>query len=279
MSEHLHLASKHAERLKKMRRGVLLSARAIHNDLLAQGYEQWSEENAKRWGSAGELEFRCALLTLTYRPDAEWQPNQLKELLSHYRKWAKRNKCVFSYVWTMEPQGNGRPHYHVVFWMSGGKVPPLPDKQGWWPHGMSNAQWAHSPVGYIAKYASKGNAHQFPEDARIWGAGGLSKAARAERAWCLAPKWLRGVTEPGTLVRKVKTAITETFQSGKTQVTNVMAWVCSETQNAFFSPWEFLQMTATGPALRHKGFIEVFAPCGDHYKLKHINPMENAHAH
>lgn len=272
----LLLAARNAERLKKMRRGVLLSARAIHNGLLAEGFAQW--ESNGRWGRAAEHEFRCALLTLTYAPDVEWKPSQVRDLLQRYRVWAKRNKCRFSYVWVMELHKSGVPHYHVVFWVSGGKTPPFPDEQGWWPHGKSNAVWATSPVGYIAKYASKGSSADVPGGARMWGAGGLTLAARAERSWCLSPKWLRGVTEPGTLIRKAKVVIDEVVidpftQCGKRVVSNVMAWVSAATGMAFFSPWEFAGFGPAGIELRHRGFIECFAPGGDYFRIAHTNPM------
>lgn len=269
----LVLASRNAERLKKMRRGVLLSARSIHNDLLAQGFVQWQEADGGRWGHAAEHEFRCALLTLTYAPGVEWEASQVRRLLDRYRQWAKRNKCVFSYVWVMELHKSGVPHYHVVFWVTGGKTPPFPDAEGWWPHGKSNAVWARSPVGYIAKYASKGSSADVPGGARLWGAGGLTAAARAERSWCLAPKWLRGVTEPGTLVRKAQVVIEEVALSGKRMVSNCIAWVSAATGMAFFSPWEFAGFGPAGIELRHRGFIECFAPGGDYFRVAHNNPM------
>ena len=270
----LVLADKHAAKLKRMRRGVLSSARAIHNDLIADGYFQFEEGKGKRWASSDDLEFRCALLTLTYAPEVAWEARQLTTLLDHYRKWAKRNKCRFSYVWVAETHESGKPHYHVVFWVSGGKTPPFPDQQGWWPHGMSQAKWATSPVGYIAKYASKGHKHPLPADCRLWGAGGLTARARAEKSWVNAPKWLRQVTEPGTLVKRAMTEIKETYQSGKTAVFNLCAWFSEASQCSFFSPWEYDGVSVTGIALRHKGFIEGVDQYGNVFRVKHVNPME-----
>lgn len=270
----LMLADKHGDRLRRMRRGVLATAKAINNDLLRSGYEQWNEESSKRWGSAGALEFRCALITLTYKPEVDWEPRHIKQLCDHYRKWAKRSKVQFSYVWTIETHESGRPHYHMVIWVSGGKTPPFPDEQGWWAHGQSNAKWAHSPVGYIAKYASKGHKYALPEGCRLWGAGGLTAAARAEKSWACAPKWLRSVTEPNTLIQRAKTEITETYASGKSAVFNVCAWVCTATRFAFFSPWEYDSAAPNGMALRHKGYIEALSPEGDFFRIAHVNPME-----
>lgn len=266
------LVDRHALRLRKMRRGVLASARAIHNDLCERGYVQWDEDANRRWAYAKEHEFRCALLTLTYRPDVEWSPKQIAKLMNCYRTWAKRNNVQFSYVWVIEPHESGRPHYHVVFWVSGGKSPPLPDDQGWWPHGMSNAVWAHSPVGYIAKYASKGHKHHFPDDARLWGAGGLTANARAEKSWATAPKWVRQMTEPGTLVQRAAKAVTETLASGVQNVVNVTAWVSQASGFAFLTPWERDANSPRGIGLRHRGFIEALSPCGQWFRIPHVNP-------
>lgn len=270
----LTLADKHADRLRRMRRGVLASARAIHNDLCDRGYSPWDEDSRRRWAYAKEHEFRCALITLTYAPDVEWAPSHIKELCRHYRQWAKRRKAQFSYVWVVETHESGRPHYHLVFWLSGGHTPPMPDEQGWWPHGMSNVTWARSPVGYIVKYASKGHKHSLPDDCRIWGAGGMTAKARAEKTWCTAPKWLRQVTQPGTLIRRAVTQIKETYASGKTSVFNVCAWVSQASGFAFFSPWEYDGASMTGIALRHKGYIEAWSPEGDFFRIPHQNPME-----
>ncbi|QQQ03671.1 rolling circle replication-associated protein [Lysobacter enzymogenes] len=264
----------HEARLRKMRRGVLASAMSIHNDLLAKGYQQWTEQGGAQWRYAAEHEFRCALLTLTYAPEFEWQPSQLRVMLDHYRKWAKRNKCLFSYVWVMELHQSGKPHYHVVFWVTGGKVPPFPDAQGWWPYGKSNAKWAHSPVGYIAKYASKGTTADLPKGSRLYGAGGLSIEARAQRSWSLAPKWLRQMTEPGTLVRRVPFAIERIGKWGKTVIDKTTAWVEATFGNAFLSPWQSDGWTPSGVALRHLGYVEMFTQEGDVFQIKHINPFE-----
>lgn len=263
----LTLASANAQRLKKMRRGVVLSAKAINNDLIADGFVQW--DGTGKWGYAPEHAFRCALLTLTYAPGVEWAPLQIKKLLDHYRKWAKRNGCRFSYVWVMELHQSGVPHYHVVFWVTGGKTPPFPDAQGWWPHGKSNAVWATSPVGYIAKYASKGSSADVPEGSRLWGAGGLTATARAARSWSLAPKWVRAMTEPGTLVKKTTVAIEEISQYGRKVVTNCLAWVSAVTGMAMLSPWEFAGFGPNGVSLRHRGYVECFTTGGDVFRVRH----------
>ena len=264
----------HEARLRKMRRAVMESAKAIHNDLLEKGYQHWTKEGGSPWRYAADDEFRCALLTLTYAPDVVWEPKHLAAMLDHYRKWAKRNRVQFSYVWTMELHKSGKPHYHVVFWVTGGKTPPFPDEQGWWPHGMANSKWAYSPVGYIAKYASKGTCADLPKGARLYGAGGLTVEARAQRSWSLAPKWLRQMIAPGTLVKRVAFEIERIGKWGATVVDRTTAWVESNFGYAFLSPWQSDGWTPTGVALRHLGYVEMFTPEGDHFQIQHTNPFE-----
>ncbi len=175
-----------------MVRGVVTTARLVQDEM-----------------TDARMRFRTAFITLTYRPGVCWEPRHIAELLAHYRKWCKRQHCAFRYVWVAEATQAGVPHYHIVAWLPRGVTPPLPDKQGWWPHGMTQAKWAHSPVGYIAKYASKGvdASHSLPRGARLWGSGGVSLAIRARRVWALAPAWVSELSgDPGERVRKGVTA-------------------------------------------------------------------------
>src|SRR5262249_19663973 len=109
--------------------------------------------------------------------------------------------------------------------------PPLPDKQGWWPHGMTQAKWAYSPVGYIAKYASKGvdASHRLPKSARLWGGGGLSVAIRAFRVWALAPAW----------VRRLSGDPQERVGRGRAQSDGHSWWMFLDRGFALRSPWRF----------------------------------------
>lgn len=135
----------------------------------------------------------------------------MSALIDHYRKWSKRHGFKFRAVWKMEPHASGRPHYHIVFWMPRGLTPPMPDKQGWWPHGMTNAKWARSPVGYIAKYVAKPAEDVFPKGARIWGAVGLTLDERCRVQWNLAPRWVKRMTDPAHGVRRMRRFLDRVF--------------------------------------------------------------------
>ena len=101
------------------------------------------------------------MLTLTYRPDADWAPGQISSVVRHIRQWLARKGHEMRFVWGQEFTKKGRPHYHLLLWLPLGLTIPKPDKQRWWPWGMTKIEWARNAVGYIAKYASKGDAlHQ-----------------------------------------------------------------------------------------------------------------------
>jgi hypothetical protein len=255
-----------AARLRKMQKGVFHTAKAIHNGLAAEGYSRTLSPKQRH---CREEEFRTALVTVTYRPDVEWSPLHIAKLIDSYRKWAKRHKARFAYVWTLELQQNGTPHYHIVWWMTGKKKPPFPDSQGWWPHGRSNAAWARSPVGYIAKYASKGTGGDLPKGARLWGFGGLKGEAKAERSHALAPKWLRTITRHGSAVKRQLVEMKEAVKRGGIAVFKVMAWV-NELGMAFFGPWERQGgfTPGAGVVLRHRGYVECYTPCGEYFQIQ-----------
>lgn len=215
-------------RLRCMRTGVLQSARLIEEELK---------------GSA--VSYRAALVTLTYRDDAAWSARDISGLLTHYRQWAARRGSWVRYVWTIELTARGRPHYHVVLFLPRGLTPPLPDKQGWWMKGSTNAKWARSPVGYIAKYASKGCSGALPKGSRLWGCSSLSPLQMGVLRWYLAPSWLRRLVPFEEGVRRVR-----------------QWWVNATTGWAYLSPWVLDSCGAGSATLRYVGWSldSVFIP-------------------
>lgn len=66
----------------------------------------------------------------------------------------------------------------------------MPDKRGWWLHGLTRIEWARNAVGYIAKYASKFSslmAFHFPKGFRTHAVGGLNEESRRELRWWRSP--------------------------------------------------------------------------------------------
>lgn len=176
---------------------------------------------AKRGGFRGSW----AMVTLTYRDDVKWVPKQMTALTKHMREYARRCGFVFRYVWVLELTQRGRPHYHLLVWLPAGRSMPKPDKQGWWPHGKTRIEWAKKPVGYIAKYASKGMDYEqsqlIPKGARLVGHGGLSVEGKTELRWWMLPTWVRDVFSEVADVRRI-----------------VGGFVNKETAEFLESPWK-----------------------------------------
>lgn len=166
------------KRLRKMKQNVITSAR-LH------------VEEAQRGGMRG----KWAMLTLTYREEERWVADQVGMMLNHLRNYATRSGFKARYTWVLELTQRGRPHYHVLVWLPKGRTLPKPDKQGWWKHGLTKIEWARNAVGYLAKYASKGDMDflRVPSGARLSGFGGLDKNSRIELRWWKLPLWVREV--------------------------------------------------------------------------------------
>lgn len=174
-----------ATRLKRLRCSVLTAAR-LH------------VQQKSRW--------KVAMLTLTYRPDADWAPGQISAVVRHIRQWLSRKGHGMRFVWVQEFTKKGRPHYHLLLWLPLGLTIPKPDKQRWWTWGMTKIEWARNAVGYIAKYASKGDSLVQPaKGARMHGNGGLTDDALSEQRWWRLPSWLRDRVEPSDGVRRAPT--------------------------------------------------------------------------
>jgi hypothetical protein len=158
-------------RLKRLRCSVLTAAR-LH------------VQQRPRW--------KVAMITLTYRPDVNWAAGQISDLVRHIRQYLKRRGVEMRQVWVQEFTKRGRPHYHMLLWLPLGITLPKPDKRGWWPCGMTKIEWARNAIGYIAKYASKGDSLALPaKGARMHGNGGLTGEALLEQRWWKLPGWLR----------------------------------------------------------------------------------------
>lgn len=162
-------------RIKRMRKGTLTAGRLIQEDLQRSGFR-----------------FKAAMLTVTYAKADTWKADHMSKLTNHMRTFLARRGHKLRGVWVAELQKRGAVHYHFVVWLPKGITFPKPDKQGWWPHGMTNWQWARKAVGYLVKYASKmEKEHRFPKGCRISGASGLDRSQRMERRWWRMPRYIR----------------------------------------------------------------------------------------
>lgn len=215
-------------RISRMRRGVISAARLVQEEMQEAGNR-----------------YRVAFITVTYRPGEHWDAGDVRMLVKHYRQWGQRRGVKLGVVWVAETHGGGGPnhgqiHYHLVIFVPRGLTPPMPDKQGWWRKGMSNCKWARSPVGYLAKYTSKGlHGPPMPSGARLWGVSGLTVSVRVKLGLALAPKWLQDFCQPDEVVKKIKYGWWRNCTTG---------W-------EYKTPWEFV-WGPDGPGLRWGGWTE-----------------------
>jgi hypothetical protein len=223
--ESILITPEHADmrRAQKMRLVVLGAATGIESGLQADGYR-----------------YRVGFVTLTYANDDDWQPGDIKELIRHYRLWAKRRGEPFRCVWVAELTKRYRVHYHICFWLRCGLTPPKPDKQGWWRKGMTQVQWARRPVGYLVKYASKGldapSSGRFPSGARLYGVGG----AMGHLGWFRSPGWLR-----------------RRFGRPGDKIIRRGSWWCNHSNGiAYRSPWILDTFDHRGAIARWVGWTE-----------------------
>lgn len=192
-------------------------------------------EAIQRYMQLSKHRYRVAMVTLTYRPGAEWEPHDMSRLMDHYRKWLRKRGITPRFVWVLELQKRGAPHYHLLLWLPKGITPPKPDKQGWWAKGMSNCVWARRPVGYIAKYASKGpGAGTLPRGARLYACGGVPIRLDYYRA----PAWLRAMTRLGWRIVRMPGGW----------------WGIWELAHAWRSPWEFVDITESEIIIQWRGW-------------------------
>lgn len=169
-----------AARLARLRRSVGFAARILGS------------------GRPGFRPDWCCMVTLTYRPGAQWMPDQITRALRGFHMWCKRRAVPCRYVWVAELQKRGAVHYHVAVWLPEGMRPPKFDtaftKDGrcLWPHGSTNRVVARKAVPYLMKYLSKGSgALQLPSGARGYGVGGLEFAQRRARRWLRLPAFVK----------------------------------------------------------------------------------------
>jgi len=135
------------------------------------------------------------MVTLTYAgTNADWRPNHLRDSLTTFRQWCKREGFACRYVWVAELQKRGVIHYHIAAWLPKGRAMPKWDKRGWWKHGMTNVIRAKHATAYLMAYLKKGDLADrgsLPKGARNYGVGGLDHSLRRARRWLRLPAFVQ----------------------------------------------------------------------------------------
>lgn len=222
-AEHLTLENDGLRRVQRCRRRTVTHARL-------------AAEAVRRGGFRG----RWLMVTPTYRDDAEWQAQDIRDYLQRMRVWFARQGQPMRYQWVLELTKRGRPHYHVLVWLPRHLMLPHSDRRGWWRKGLTRTEVARNAVGYLAKYVSKGVqaydldeftgelvSRRVPRGARLCGGGGLEISARTELRYWLTPRWLRERCPEVTEVRRIPEGY-EIVATGE----------------RLLSPWRFVGFTA-----------------------------------
>ena len=195
-------------RVAGMRRGVKAAARCIQEVALA------GVGRVTPW-----------MVTLTYAKVDGWGRKHVSEYLNCVRKWGERNGFAVPYVWVAELQKRGAVHYHVVLWLPVRMQLPKADKAGWWRHGMSQRVRAIKPIGYLLKYATKGDEGAFPRGLRLFGYGGLTAGGRSVRYWLCLPGWVHHRARSFQRITRLPGGL----------------WLVEQTGEVWRSPWEFVR--------------------------------------
>lgn len=151
-----------------------------------------------RWADyirhVGLSKWTMKMVTLTYADVDGWRPNHISDFMGHVRRHCGKN--LGAYAWVSELQERGAVHYHILLIVKPGQSLPYPDNAGWWSHGYSRIETAHSP-GYVVKYSSKGVSEDqiFPKGLRLYSVW-VGKSHRDEQYEDLfrvsaLPGWLR----------------------------------------------------------------------------------------
>lgn len=101
-------------------------------------------------------EYQFVMITLTYAPQHQWQPNHIREFMLDLRKVLGDN--LLGYAWVAELQKRGAIHYHLMLFVPKmlclGTDIPYPDDAGLWKWGMTRVEVARTPF-YLITYLGK----------------------------------------------------------------------------------------------------------------------------
>jgi hypothetical protein len=171
---------------------------------------------------------QLVMATLTVGPEVEWHSRMVSDYCERQSRWLRRRGVPYAYAWVLELQKNGRPHFHVLWAVPRGFRLPMPDKVpvggrcAFWRYGKSNVKRARS-VGYVVKYASKGDAGlPLPTGARLFGLGCVDPRPRSRARWHALPSYLRRRTTQDDRIRRCPGG----------------GWVDVDTGEFFESEWE-----------------------------------------
>jgi hypothetical protein len=164
-----------------------------------------SAESSREFLGGRGRDCETLLVTLTYAPTAKWDARQIADYIRSVSDWARSRKLRLRYQWVIELTQRGVPHYHVLWWVPVGVRLPKPDSSGMWPFGFSRIEKARNAVGYLVKYATKGETdlYQLPKGSRLFGVGGGLQSEKLATHRAGLPMWLLDRLPDDARARKV----------------------------------------------------------------------------
>ena len=154
----------------------------------------------------------CSMVTLTYPGNYESDGKVVKGHLNRFLSWA-RTQGFGLYVWFMEFQKRGAPHFHILF--EHDVTPKMADVSERWYRAVGSGDERHRRAGtrtellrstdgaarYAAKYASKIEQKRVPVEyvnvGRFWGAsrGVVAEPVKSIDVWGMKPEELATMLE------------------------------------------------------------------------------------
>jgi hypothetical protein len=142
-----------------------------------------------------DTKHRLVMVTLTYKPEIQWEKNHIRDFMKYVRRKLKKN--ILAYAWVAENHLSGRIHYHLYYVVFKKTDVPMPDKSGMWPYGSSKIETGKSPF-YLVAYLKKEYQKDFskrPKGMRTFGIwidkNRLSKDAYYQFRLSAFPGWLQ----------------------------------------------------------------------------------------
>lgn len=112
---------------------------------------------------------RMVMLCLTYRKVKDYRPGHIGQFTQVMRN--KLNDQLLGWAWVAELQKRGAVHYHIAIMIKKNTDLPLPDKSGWWTHGITQIETITN-IAYMLKYQGKDRQKElakYPKGARLYG--------------------------------------------------------------------------------------------------------------
>lgn len=137
---------------------------------------------------------RLVMVTLTYADVDAWRAGHIRAYMMAMRK--RMGVMLLGYAWVAELQRRGAVHYHVLLLVRRGADVPLPDRDGFWDHGLSRVETARTPF-YVLRYTGKEyqKVGSFPQGLRMFAvwvrADVVARLVRWVFRLSALPAWLR----------------------------------------------------------------------------------------